>query len=121
MPRTRRKLIKPARRLKLRLTPSELIRFLSKIAVKKKHWLWKGYKDENGYGQFKLRGKSYWAHRVAYAVFVRTLPDFVEVDHRCRETSCVNPWHLQSKSKTANSSSSGRAPHDVVDEADLPF
>lgn len=64
MPR-RLKRINPSKSLKLRLSPEVLMRFLAKIRKDDTHWVWTGYADENGYGQFRVGSKVLWAHRVA--------------------------------------------------------
>jgi hypothetical protein len=94
-----RKLEKP-KPLVARMTPGELIRFLSMVRVCERTgcWLWRGHKDKKGYGQFKFRGRAVWAHRLSYANFRHKLRSSKEVDHRsrCKNPSCVNPDHLRS-------------------------
>jgi hypothetical protein len=48
-----------------------------------------------GYGRFKLAGKLEVAHRVAYELSGGNIPPGLTLDHRCRNTSCVNPLHLE--------------------------
>lgn len=54
-------------------------------------WLWIAALDRLGYGSFK-RTK---AHRWAYEHFVGPIPAGRELDHLCRNRSCVNPDHLE--------------------------
>lgn len=58
-------------------------------------WLWGGYADR-GYGRFgdKRSRKSYWAHRYAWELMKGPIPAGLQIDHRCRQRSCVNPEHL---------------------------
>jgi hypothetical protein len=58
-------------------------------------WLWTACKSERGYGRIGVGGKALRAHRVAYEIFVGPIPDGLCLDHLCRNTSCVNPEHLE--------------------------
>ena len=46
-----------------------------------------------GYGQFHYKGKTCYAHRIAYELLVGHVPS--ELDHLCRNRRCVNPAHLE--------------------------
>lgn len=67
-------------------------------------WLWKGYKDAKGYGQFHLEGATQWAHRVAFAIWNGSIEAGMEVNHKkeCLNPSCVNPAHLEKVTKSEN-------------------
>jgi hypothetical protein len=54
-------------------------------------WLWNGKRNHLGYGIFSERR----AHRVVYEHFVGPIGEGLELDHKCRVTSCVNPAHLE--------------------------
>jgi hypothetical protein len=58
-------------------------------------WLWTGPKDKLGYGNFGFQGRGYGAHRAAYLLFIGDVPEGMELDHLCRNPSCVNPSHLE--------------------------
>lgn len=48
-----------------------------------------------GYGTFTpTTGKAAHAHRWAYEQMIGPIPDGLHLDHLCRNTKCVNPWHL---------------------------
>jgi hypothetical protein len=65
-------------------------------------WEWTG-RTANGYGYMHYPGgKSKWAHRVSYALFNRPIEKDHVVDHRCRNTKCVNPQHLRQNTHTVN-------------------
>jgi hypothetical protein len=98
------KTINHAKALNLRMYPGDLIRFLKKIRRNKKTgcWTWKAHKDLLGYGQFWFRGRVYWAHRLSFATFCRKIPARKQVDHLCKNPSCVNPDHLCLADHAAN-------------------
>lgn len=57
-------------------------------------WEWLMSLDPDGYGQIKVNGKVYRAHRWAYMQLVGSIPEGNQLDHRCRVRHCVNPAHL---------------------------
>ena len=57
-------------------------------------WTWEGKRDCLGYGLCHFAGE-WFAHRVAYRLAVGPVPDGLELDHLCRNTSCANPAHLE--------------------------
>ena len=60
-------------------------------------WIWMGARDVNGYGRVNYGGhaKSGLAHRVMYIATNGTISNNLPLDHLCRNTSCVNPGHLE--------------------------
>jgi hypothetical protein len=57
--------------------------------------VWRGYKDEDGYGSFRLDQQTCTtAHRAAY-LFFHGDPDGRVVRHKCDNPPCVNPDHLE--------------------------
>lgn len=71
-------------------------RFWVKVDRSDQHgcWLWTAYRDEGGYGRFRLGGTPALAHRVAYELEVGPIPPGLTIDHLCRNRACVNPTHL---------------------------
>ncbi len=65
-------------------------------------WTWGGYKDPNGYGQFRIGDRVLWAHRASHAMFIGPIPGGMEVDHCCRNPECVKPTHLRLKTPSEN-------------------
>ena len=54
-------------------------------------WVWEGYIDSNGYGQFGGNGNgSNLPHRIAYQYLVGPIGKGLHLDHVCRNRACVN-------------------------------
>ena len=83
------------------LTLKNLKNFFNKIEETKTCWIWKAYKDKDGYGKLTVYSKErkgpyqLSAHRISYELFVGSIPQGLQIDHLCRNTSCVNPNHLE--------------------------
>lgn len=84
-----------------RKVPVEL-RFWNKVEKTQGCWNWTAYKDSHGYGRILVDGVSRLAHRVAYVIMGYTIPEGLTMDHLCRNTSCVNPQHLEPVTQTEN-------------------
>jgi hypothetical protein len=106
--------IAPPHRLKLIPTAGDVRRLLAKVEprqlprVRGECWEWTANADDSGYGKFKIGGRQHWAHRVSYAFFRGTIPDGLQVDHRCHNPKCINPWHLRRRTQAANIAESNR-------------
>ncbi len=99
-------------------------RFWSKVDVRQttcRCWEWTARRNAWGYGEFKHRGASTYAHRFAVtAAGIDLKPDQV-VMHTCDNPACCNPTHLLvgdhamnvadrvAKGRSAKGSSNGRA------------
>ena len=65
-------------------------------------WQWLGAKSANGYGVASIHGKSMCAHRAVYILAKGPIPKGLELDHLCRNQSCVRPSHLDAVTHREN-------------------
>lgn len=73
-----------------------LDRFAANIKLSDGCWEWIGTKRNKGYGSFYIHGTFYvQAHRFCYELLSGPIPAGLTLDHLCRNTSCVNPDHLE--------------------------
>ena len=75
-------------------------RFWEKVARRgpDQCWVWTGYKDRLGYGRLSVGGRGgrmVGAHRISWELNVGPIPHGLDMDHLCRNPSCVNPSHLE--------------------------
>lgn len=70
-------------------------RFWTKVDKTGDCWLWTGALSKDGYGQYRVKGRTRSAHTLAYRATVGPVPDGLMLDHLCRVPRCVNPVHLE--------------------------
>lgn len=67
-------------------------------------WVWTGCCDKNGYGKIRGPGgkRVEYVHRAVYEDVVGPIPEGLELDHLCRNRSCINPDHLEPVTRLEN-------------------
>lgn len=62
-------------------------------------WEWRGTKIASGcskgYGYFSIKGRYTRAVKWGYEYIIGPVPKGLELDHKCRNRGCVNPWHME--------------------------
>lgn len=65
-------------------------------------WIWNGRVNDKGYAALRVAGKFWAAHRWYYTQAKGPIPEGLEIDHLCRNPSCVNPEHLEPVTQLEN-------------------
>jgi len=65
-------------------------------------WEWTGSRNTRGYGRASCGGRMWLAHRLAWTLARGAIPDGLEMDHLCRNHSCVRPSHLEPVTRSEN-------------------
>jgi hypothetical protein len=89
------------KRIRAERRPTRMHRFIQKIEFPDGCWVWKGSLHRQGYGMFRNES-SPLAHRYAYLLFRGKVPEGLVLDHLCRNSKCVNPFHLEIVTQTEN-------------------
>lgn len=80
----------------MELTEAQIRRLWTNVAVANDAcWEWRGRQDRYGYAAFSASGRTFGGHRVLYELLIGPIPPGLTLDHLCRNTSCVNPAHLE--------------------------
>ena len=58
-------------------------------------WEWQRKINNEGYGIITILQKSEFAHRAAYRVFIGEIPNDKILRHKCDNSRCCNPDHLE--------------------------
>lgn len=88
--------------------PNAKERFWAKVQIgtDDECWPWVASRCREGYGRFNANDielPSTLAHRIAFTWCVGAIPEGMTLDHLCRNTSCVNPSHLEVVTASENS------------------
>jgi hypothetical protein len=70
-----------------------IVRFWCRVKKQEGCWAWLGYKNKFGYGTFSTM-KELTAHRIAWILTNGSIPDGLNVLHKCDTAECCNPEHL---------------------------
>ena len=66
-------------------------------------YVWTGHVSKYGYGQVHVGdGTRMYVHRLAYLLCYGSIPDGMEIDHLCRNASCLNTKHLEAVTHAVN-------------------
>lgn len=70
-------------------------RFWSKVDKSGTCWEWTSAPNNDGYGRLKVDERHILAHRYSWILAGNSIPDGMQLDHACRNRTCVNPAHLR--------------------------
>lgn len=65
-------------------------------------WQWLKAVKDAGYAVAEINGRMHRMHRTAFVSFRGEIPTGLDLDHLCRNRSCVNPWHLEPVTRSEN-------------------
>jgi hypothetical protein len=102
--RTHRERLRRKGNLEYQYKPSLIERFWQYVEKSDADscWNWKGALTKKGYSVFSVNAKYTRGHRFSYELAKGKIPKGLVVDHLCRNTSCVNPNHLEAVSGRIN-------------------
>jgi hypothetical protein len=83
------------KRPELALTPLQRLLRLADTSNPEACWTVAQDLDRGGYARISQRSKKVLAHRLSYELLIGPIPDGLELDHKCENTACINPGHLE--------------------------
>lgn len=86
------------------ITIDKIVNYLNRtIKTEKGCWVWQGAKSPDRHARVNINSQAYYLHRVIFKAVGNRLDKSLELDHLCREPSCVNPKHLEQVTHRVNS------------------
>lgn len=71
-------------------------------------WIWLGALCGSGYGATYVGRKQYATHRLAYELWIGTIPEGAHILHHCDNKLCVNPKHIYAGTPKQNAQDAAR-------------
>jgi hypothetical protein len=90
--------------------------FWSKVKKTPGCWVWQAGVDEHGYGEVRVKGRKWKAHRYAYTILVGPIPRGRHVLHTCDNRLCIKPDHLWLGTNASNNQDRHNKGRDAVGE-----
>jgi hypothetical protein len=89
----------------------DISRFWSYVDIKGEDecWEYTGAKNKKGYGRFKFNGKLILSHRIAYELYFGRIPEGKQINHKCNNRPCCNPFHTYAGTNQDNMDDKVRA------------
>ena len=84
----------------MRKTTPVIVRLMARVTMQDgplatQCWISGTNSSRGGYTTIWEAGRSTMSHRVTYEHYVGVIPDGLQLDHLCRNRSCVHPWHVE--------------------------
>jgi len=79
----------------MHLAEEDIKRFWERVNIcgENECWNWLAGKTKGGYGVFKIKRKSYYAHRIAWELTNGKISEGIDACHHCDNRGCCNPAH----------------------------
>ena len=102
-----------------------IARFMTKVVINENGCHeWTGTRHSNGYGQMRIDGKAEYAHRLAWRLAGRQIPEGLQVLHDCDNRRCVAIDHLYigtQRKNIADAKARGRMGSNGIGEGIKPW
>lgn len=65
-------------------------------------WEWQKHRNNYGYGKLTVSGRGVYAHRLSYELCNGSIPQGMDLMHKCDNPRCINPDHLSVGTRSQN-------------------